>query len=490
MMGYGRRTIKYKLFMLSFVTSSIAVLLACLAFVAFTAFDARKMLEEDVTLLSRVLSEKLALTLMYDRPQTAAETLASLREKPSILKACVFDQQNRLFSHYAIQGTCPDAPSPLGEHYMGRGGIYGSHSITLNGEALGSIYIESDTRRMMEIVKQTLINTALVFFITLLLGLWMSRKMQHSIATPLTELIDISKQVKAGNYSVRATHITEDEIGKLVKSFNRMVGTIEATTGELEQANSALHLAIERANRMSEFRTRWTHNISHEMRTPIHAILSYLEFAQDTLKEHSSPDKKLEECLEKADLSAKRLNILITDLLDFNRFETDNARVDTEQHQLNHIVEHCIQKVKSCLEAKQITLLFDKKPDDSAVFLNLDRVKQVILHLLDNAINYSPARSTISLSVKKTFLTDNGGRKIKALQLSIQDEGCGIPENELETVFEPFTESSRTAKKSGGKGLGLALCKEIVYAHNGKIWAENNPNAKGLSAHVIIPTHV
>ena len=114
---------------------------------------------------------------------------------------------------------------------------------------------------------------------------------------------------------------------------------------------------------------------------------------------------------------------------------------------------------------------------DTRVFIDPVRIGQVITNLCSNAIKFAPEGTTITVSIDADMISP-GRRKvdnvtIPALLFTIRDEGIGIPEAELESVFDQFIQSSKTKTGAGGTGLGLAICKEIIEAHHGQIWAQN-----------------
>ena len=118
------------------------------------------------------------------------------------------------------------------------------------------------------------------------------------------------------------------------------------------------------------------------------------------------------------------------------------------------------------------------KPKSAIAIADSNHLKQVILNLIDNAIKFNIYEGKILIKLAKT--------KDDQWHFSITDSGIGIPKTELENIFETFSQSSRTKTKAGGTGLGLSLCKQIIEAHHGKIWAENNIDS-GSSFHFTIP---
>ena len=114
---------------------------------------------------------------------------------------------------------------------------------------------------------------------------------------------------------------------------------------------------------------------------------------------------------------------------------------------------------------KNISIRHDKCDIECNINVDPEKIQQVLLNLLSNAIKFTPENGTVDIAVHK---------KDESVSVSVRDSGIGIFENELETIFEKFIQSSKTKTGAGGTGLGLAICREITNAHNGYIWAENN----------------
>ena len=124
------------------------------------------------------------------------------------------------------------------------------------------------------------------------------------------------------------------------------------------------------------------------------------------------------------------------------------------------------------------------------IYCDRFKIKQVLRNLLSNAVKFTPPGGRIEININSDRLAagrHSGDIKtVEALKVSINDEGVGIPEGELEMIFDKFTQSSKTAEDYGGTGLGLSICREIIQAHGGKIWAENNATS-GAVFNLVIP---
>lgn len=213
-------------------------------------------------------------------------------------------------------------------------------------------------------------------------------------------------------------------------------------------------------------------SLSHELRTPIASILS----AVDTLKNN---DEKLSkenqwELLHHIDIAGVRLNRQVENLLNMSRLETGMLKLNLDWCDTNDLIQSVIQK----LDHNGKTILFYS--NDALPLYKYDRgiMEQVIQNLLLNAINYTPENSVIEIKVKQ----ENNNCIIE-----ISDNGAGIPENEIENLYNKFYRLPKT--KSGGSGLGLSIVKGFVEAHRGKVYAKNNEKG-GATFIVELPVEI
>ncbi|MFZ5829598.1 MAG: ATP-binding protein [Planctomycetota bacterium] len=220
--------------------------------------------------------------------------------------------------------------------------------------------------------------------------------------------------------------------------------------------------AAEAANRSkSEFLA----NISHELRTPLHGICSYARFGRDEVD--SAQREELLDYFVHVEQCADTLLRLVNDLLDLSKLEAGKMRFDLRHAQLAELAISVVDEVSSICAERNVTIEFVPPDEQAEVLVDPDRIKQVLRNLVSNAVKFSPEGSRVVVRLRSV------GR---ACLLSVCDEGPGIPESELEAIFDKFVQSSKTKSGSGGTGLGLAICREIVQGHQGRIWAENNPD--------------
>ena len=149
------------------------------------------------------------------------------------------------------------------------------------------------------------------------------------------------------------------------------------------------------------------------------------------------------------------------------------------------IVNETVSELKSAIEEKNLSFKLNDPSISTNVTCDFYKVGQVVRNLLSNAIKFTPEEKSIKIEFKRNE-SKNENNKMLSLELSVIDQGVGIPESELTSVFDKFTQSSKTKTGAGGTGLGLSICHEIVKAHGGKIWAENNPEG-GATFSFVLP---
>ena len=180
--------------------------------------------------------------------------------------------------------------------------------------------------------------------------------------------------------------------------------------------------------------------------------------------------------------SGLRLLELLNALLDLAKLESGKLELKPSRGDLTQIIRQSQAELGSLFEAKQLELIVDCQSKSPCAVFDRERLMQVFINLLSNAIKFSPKESTIEVTIADSNLPERG----PAFHCTVSDKGVGIPEAELETIFDKFTQSSKTDTGAGGSGLGLAICREIVHLHGGAIWAAASPSG-GASVHFVIP---
>ncbi len=244
-----------------------------------------------------------------------------------------------------------------------------------------------------------------------------------------------------------------------------------------------LSIAKELAEVANKAKSEFLANISHELRNPMHHILSYSKYGVEKFNK-VSPEKLLH-YYKQIRKSGERLMFLLNDLLDLSKMEAGRMSYKMENNHLEPIIKDSIAGFSSIIQERELELKLNFQEMTSQVECDGYKIGQVVYNLLSNAVRYSVDHTTILISLAsesiKTGADDEAGVKV-----SVSDQGVGIPNDERESIFDKFTQSSKTKTGAGGTGLGLAICYEIINAHQGKIWAENN-SAGGATFSFTLP---
>lgn len=250
---------------------------------------------------------------------------------------------------------------------------------------------------------------------------------------------------------------------------------------KLKQANDALaeerknlclmnhELAAQklRLEKASNAKSIFLTNISHEFRTPMHAILNYTNMS---LKRIAVEDcEKIQKYMENARAAGLRLLGLLNGLLDLAKLEDGRIEFHPVKADLLACIRATQEELGSLLEEKGIRVVIDVRTECTSALFDPKRITQVVVNLFSNAIKFSPRGGLIRVQLSNAAL--KGG--VPGLQCSILDEGTGIPEGELVKIFDRFSQSSVTIRSGGGSGLGLTICRELIDLHGGIIRATN-----------------
>lgn len=232
----------------------------------------------------------------------------------------------------------------------------------------------------------------------------------------------------------------------------------------VHERTAALVTAKEQAEAANRAKSDFLANISHELRTPMHAILSFSDLGRRTLGK--KPLEQSSRYFEKIYESGERLLELINNLLDLSRLEAGKMPYHSSHCDLYQLAQQAVQGLSALFNDHHLQIEIIPPAHDTLVWCDAQKILQVLNNLLGNAIKFSPIGSKISLN----FLYDFPK---KTVGCRICDEGAGIPEEEINSIFKKFIQSSRTKTGGGGTGLGLAICREIMEQSGGAVFASN-----------------
>ena len=260
-------------------------------------------------------------------------------------------------------------------------------------------------------------------------------------------------------------------IGLALSSISYNARLKEANKSLIEREET-IRFQYEKLKESDRMKDEFVNIAAHELRTPIQPILGLSEILRPKV---NTEDREYVDVIVR---NAKRLQRLTEEILDVTKIESQSLKLKKEEFNLKDVIENCINDIitkRRFKEEKDTKILYE--PKDIFVEADRERVAQVISNLLSNAIKFTPKDGTISVISDRTA---NG--KGEVATISVKDTGQGIEYNMLNRLFEKFT-----TRSFSGTGLGLFICKSIVEAHGGTIWAENNSDGRGANVSFNIP---
>jgi PAS domain S-box-containing protein len=286
-----------------------------------------------------------------------------------------------------------------------------------------------------------------------------------------------------GTCRVTLTDITDLEEARAALQHSRDELEARVQAGVAEAV--ALRNAADAANRAkSEFLA----NMSHELRTPLHAILSFAGIGAAKAGQQDAGAPGIVQYFDRIATSGTRLMTLLNDLLDMAKIEAGQVQFEMAKRDVAAITDDILAEIGVLAKARGVAVMFEATTADRTAWCDTLRIGQVIENLLSNAVKFTPGgrRIVVTLAACDLPADPAGDDPRPALKLTVADEGVGIPDGEIEAVFDKFFQSSKTRSDGGGTGLGLAISREIVVAHGGTLTAANNA-AGGATFVMVLP---
>lgn len=305
----------------------------------------------------------------------------------------------------------------------------------------GVLIFETSTLPMKVKTKRLLIIIWLCILVSIIImQLSIKYYIERLIIKPVSEINNAARKIVVGESDKRVSIESDDEIGELAKSFNLMAESLNETDINMKEFIS---------------------NASHELRSPITSIRGFIACMMDGII-HKDKEKYY---LNIVYDEIKRLSRLVDDLLDISTLGNSNYTLNKTENDINGMIKLCLDKQETRIIDKDLKVEVTLEKKHEFVFVDRDRIIQVIINLLDNAIKYSDSGEIIRIK------TETKGEKV---YVSIENRGLGLSETDLAKIWDRFykSDASRTNKES--TGLGLPIVRSILSRHGEDIWVESN----------------
>jgi signal transduction histidine kinase/CheY-like chemotaxis protein len=286
----------------------------------------------------------------------------------------------------------------------------------------------------------------------------------RQITRPITAISETAAKLADGDLNQTAPVMTNDEVGVLAQTFNKMAKQVKSSFEILEQRveerTRELQIAKESADSANRSKSEFLAHMSHELRTPLNGILGYAQI----LKRSQSWADKEQRGIEIIHQCGSHLLTLIDDVLDLSKVEANKLDISPKPIHLPSFLQSVIEICRVRAETKGIQFLY--RPDPMLISgLEVDdiRLRQVLINLLGNAVKFTD-RGSVTLKVVTTPVNQVSHQEQERVKLrfQVQDTGVGISDDLLETIFQPFTQVGDRVRQGEGTGLGLAICGRIV----------------------------
>lgn len=272
----------------------------------------------------------------------------------------------------------------------------------------------------------------------------------NSITFPITDLRQAAERMAQGDFQTRVRIQRKDEVGQLAESINTMAA-------ELEQRWQA-------QRELAQTKTDFVANVSHELKTPLTLIKGYIETLQDKAIDDKETAQRFIAIIND---HANRLGHLIDDLLSLSELESTRDAVDMRPTDLKKMVDDVALGFGYALTQKDLKLTIRAKGLNFTASVNRDKLEQVFVNLIDNAVKYTEKTGRIEIQ-----LTDLGDQ----ISIAVKDNGIGISSEHVDHIFERFYRVDKArSREMGGTGLGLGIAKHIILAHRGTITVQSQP---------------
>ncbi len=339
-------------------------------------------------------------------------------------------------------------PTAFNRHLLGMQQMLGS---THGMEAMNA---DLFTNFRAAVTEALLISTTAAFVSAIIVSLFVSRR----VVTPILQMMQASRRIADGRYQERVDVTGQDELGQLAHSFNQMAATLEQT---------------------ETLRRDLIANVAHELRTPLASIKGYMEGMMDGVLP-AGPDT-FQQIYHEAD----RLQRLVNDLQELSRVEAGAFELKRRPLVISALIEQTAARLRPQFEEKGVNLKLNLPENPPRVLADEDRMSQVLLNLVGNALQYTPAGGAVTVSAQNSHLPE---ARTAQLLISISDTGLGIPAEHLPHIFNRFYRVDKSRSRAGGgSGIGLTIARHLVEAHGGHIWAESPGSNQGSTFSFTLP---
>jgi len=349
------------------------------------------------------------------------------------------------------------------QNEYGNASVITLSSIVKDGKPRGLLYIFASLRPVDEATSVIRDYYLLYFLGAFVVILVLAFVFSRQVARPLLHLDRVAASIANLDFSQECTLKSNDELGNLARTINRLSANLSKTIADLKESNEKLAQEIARQKELEEMRTLFVAGVSHELKTPISVIRGYTEGVIDGM----AKGEIKQEYIQIIQDETEKMNQIISDMLDLAQMETGRYQLKVEEISINRMIRYEVKKFSPWIASKKIVLTVDLPETPLLAEGDSLRIEQVLANLLNNACRYTPEGGRVHLAAY-----DSGGR----IHVQMENDCAEISAAELARIWDDFyrVEKSRN-RELGGSGLGLAVVRHILELHRSVYGVEQMP---------------
>ena len=463
-------SIPTKLTWMNTLVSSVALGLACAAFMTFGLISLREAMVHNLSIQAQIIGSNSSSALLFNDPQSAEKTLAALRSAPNVTYAAIARPDGRPFAAYS-RDNGDQRLSPLPKttvpqtrfHWFKDGEIVVQSPIVFQGKTTGVVYIRSDVQELISHLKQYAVIVGVVFLTSLVAAVLMSSLIRQVVAKPILHLAEVARIVsREKTYSVRVRPTrNHDELSILIGTFNEMLGHMQAHDTALRAVQDSLEQRVQertaQLNAANADLESFSYSVSHDLRAPLRHISAFSRILSEEYGQKM--DRDAQHYLQRIQDGAKNMAALVDALLKLAQIgRKELVCIATD---LDSLLKDVLVAMQPEYDGRQIDW---KIGELHSIECDPGLVKQVFTNLLSNAVKYSRGREVAVIEVGR--IAQEG-----VPVFFVRDNGAGFDQRYSSRLFGVF-ERLHGADEFEGTGVGLSTVQRIVKKHGGEIWAK------------------